>query len=633
MAASGVRAKNFIKPAGREGADAIFRRRRGLAPAPAVGRALVAADPGGNNSRTGKATGRDYGNFFSKKRNVSAIQGAVNALKGLLVGTLIAAKSLGSTLKSVVGQINGFVSSKGGGFFGKLAMVGLVAAVVVGVAAIFGPQIKKAFDFVKNKANEGFLWAQEQLEGANDKLKTFYEAIRTWVNDKIIGMIAKVNEVLKSIKGFANGLFHLPNDLVGIDIRHITGPIKNVGKAIYGLPEIPSPKPLPEYDKILGANGINFLKGYDSLGDFGSSMMSGLGGMLTGGIDMITGGVGDMLNNLFASMGLTDKANDATTFLGLGKQFGPARNIGSGPGISSLFPGGSWGGLGSALGLPTGPGQQQQSGGSGTSTGYGGASLSGAAMARVGNDAPFLAEVKRISQKFQIRESDLLGLMASESGLDPKSDNGSHVGLIQFSADSAAAVGTTQAALKRMSRAQQMKYVEKYFDYWKLPKGASAGQLYSVVFAPAYASKNNDTVLYRRGSAAYRGNAPLDANKDGSITVGEMGKRIEDKKTEFGISDVAPPPPPAAPAAPAPAAPAQAAPPASTRTTAPPKPVNTSSRGTASPGGITVAAAPQRPRPDIAPENISATDGNPKVPFPSPSFPDALTVPMIGSFT
>ena len=88
-------------------------------------------------------------------------------------------------------------------------------------------------------------------------------------------------------------------------------------------------------------------------------------------------------------------------------------------------------------------------------------------------------EVSRIAQKFEIKESDLLGLMASESGFDPKSDNGSHVGLIQFSADSARAVGTTQADLKSMSRAQQMKYVEKYFDYWQLPEGATAGQLYS----------------------------------------------------------------------------------------------------------------------------------------------------------
>jgi len=196
--------------------------------------------------------------------------------------------------------------------------------------------------------------------------------------------------------------------------------------------------------------------------------------------------------------------------------------------------GGLLGGIGSMLGsLFGGPAQAATPGG-----GAMGVTLSGTAADRVGNDPEFLQEVTRLSQKYQIKEGDLLGLMASESGLDPKSDNGKgFVGLIQFSADSAAAVGTTQAALKSMTRAQQMKYVEKYFDYWKLPKGASAGQLYATVFAPAYASKDDSTVLYSSPSEAYRGNAPLDSNGDGTITVGEMGGRIEKKKKEFGITD------------------------------------------------------------------------------------------------
>lgn len=169
--------------------------------------------------------------------------------------------------------------------------------------------------------------------------------------------------------------------------------------------------------------------------------------------------------------------------------------------------------------------------------GYGAASLEsgGAAAQAIGSDTAFLSEVTRLSKKYGIKEGDLLGLIASESGFNPAADNGTHVGLIQFSADSARSVGTTQAALKKMTRAEQMKYVEKYFDYWKLPKGASAGQLYAVVFAPAYASKGNDVPLYSSPSAAYRGNAPLDVNKDGHITISELGGRIEGKKKAYGI--------------------------------------------------------------------------------------------------
>ena len=166
-----------------------------------------------------------------------------------------------------------------------------------------------------------------------------------------------------------------------------------------------------------------------------------------------------------------------------------------------------------------------------------GVSLSGPSAARVGNDTEFLAEVKRVAQKFKIKEGDLLGLMASESGLDPAADNGAYVGLIQFSADSAKLVGTTQAALKKMTRAQQMKYVEKYLDWWELPEGADAGQIYSIIFAPALASGDPNRVLYRKGEAAYRDNRWLDKNQDGTITVSELGGRIESKKKEFGISD------------------------------------------------------------------------------------------------
>jgi hypothetical protein len=169
------------------------------------------------------------------------------------------------------------------------------------------------------------------------------------------------------------------------------------------------------------------------------------------------------------------------------------------------------------------------------------ATLSGSAAQLIGNDTEFLAEVKRVSRKFGAREGDLLGLMASESRFNPAADNGTHVGLIQFSRDSARAIGTTQAALKGMTRAQQMKYVEKYFQYWKdagyFPDNPTAAQLYTVVFAPAYSNKQDHEALYIRGSAAYAGNAPLDTNNDGKITMAEMGQRIQRKKQEFGISD------------------------------------------------------------------------------------------------
>lgn len=173
-----------------------------------------------------------------------------------------------------------------------------------------------------------------------------------------------------------------------------------------------------------------------------------------------------------------------------------------------------------------------------TGEGYATAGLSGASKKIIGKDTAFLGEVKRVSQKYQIKEGDLLGLLASESRFDPAAGQiGDHVGLIQFGVSEARSVGTTQDALKKMSRAEQMKYVDKYFETRKLKKGAGAGQLYATVFAPAYASGDPNKVLYSSPSAEYSANAPLDSNRDGKITVAEMGGRIQQKKKEFGISD------------------------------------------------------------------------------------------------
>jgi murein DD-endopeptidase MepM/ murein hydrolase activator NlpD len=173
-----------------------------------------------------------------------------------------------------------------------------------------------------------------------------------------------------------------------------------------------------------------------------------------------------------------------------------------------------------------------------TGEGYATAGLSGASKKIIGKDTAFLGEVKRVSQKYQIKEGDLLGLLASESRFDPAAGEiGDHVGLIQFGVSEARSVGTTQDALKKMSRAEQMKYVDKYFETRKLKKGAGAGQLYATVFAPTYASGDPNKVLYSSPSAEYSANAPLDSNRDGKITVAEMGGRIQQKKKEFGISD------------------------------------------------------------------------------------------------
>ncbi len=386
MAVSGARAKRFIRPA-QSGASAVFARQRGMVPA-APSSAMVKADPEEKLKRSGKATGSDYKNFFSSRRNTSAMQKAVNALKGLLVGAFIAAKSMGATLKAIGGQLKGIgKGGKGGGFFGTLGTVGLVAAVVVGVASFFGPQIQKAFGFVKEKSEELFQNAKGGLASVDEKIKTFYEKIRVFFNKSVIPTIEHFNQILPGLTAMAKSVSELPPKLkikalgmfdIDVDLGFLSG-AKKAAKKIYDVLDNIEPISVPEKLKpyrdtvdadgnpkpgtgLLGRSGINFLSSYDTLGDFGGAMGTGAGNLAMGGIDSMTGFVGDIVNNMLQALGFTDSANKITEMLGLGKQFGASRQLGSGPGISSLFPGGSWQGLGSSLGL--GGGNQTQSQGS-----------------------------------------------------------------------------------------------------------------------------------------------------------------------------------------------------------------------------------------------------------------------------
>jgi hypothetical protein len=160
------------------------------------------------------------------------------------------------------------------------------------------------------------------------------------------------------------------------------------------------------------------------------------------------------------------------------------------------------------------------------------------------DDPEFANAVNAVAKHFNIRANDLLGLMASESGLNPAAGS-HHVGLIQFSPGAARGAGTTQAKLKKMSRAQQMPYVQKYLENVGLPKGSTAGHLYTAVFLPAFVNKPADFVIatkdgslpsgYPESRSWYSSNSGLDMNKDGRLTIGELGERINKKKREFRI--------------------------------------------------------------------------------------------------
>ncbi len=81
-------------------------------------------------------------------------------------------------------------------------------------------------------------------------------------------------------------------------------------------------------------------------------------------------------------------------------------------------------------------------------------------------DGAFRRELHRVATNLNVPAVWLADIMAFETGgtFDPGKDNGlGYTGLIQFGDAAAKDVGTTRAALAKMSRAEQMKYVEKYY--------------------------------------------------------------------------------------------------------------------------------------------------------------------------
>ena len=180
--------------------------------------------------------------------------------------------------------------------------------------------------------------------------------------------------------------------------------------------------------------------------------------------------------------------------------------------------------------------------------------LSGASKDLIGGNKEFLDGIQGIADKHNIKASELLGLIASESGFKPdalKESTGAG-GLIQFKPEVAEEFGTTVDDIRKMSLSEQLPLIDKYLSK-NLPENATKSQLYGSVFMPSYADKDPDFQLLGSGDkfddgekitssirARYERNSGLDLDGDGFITVGELGSRIDNKMSEFGIKDTTP---------------------------------------------------------------------------------------------
>lgn len=149
-------------------------------------------------------------------------------------------------------------------------------------------------------------------------------------------------------------------------------------------------------------------------------------------------------------------------------------------------------------------------------------------------------------------ESDLnpdyiAAVMALESGFDPNVQNkggAPALGLIQFWRDYfpqiAARAGRPDVqwdALRSMSAVDQVPFVIAYYQGTRVSRESSPTDYYMATFMPAFVGKPPSFELGRRDSTeqiaglskakVYAQNAGLDSDRDGSITVGDVGKKIE----------------------------------------------------------------------------------------------------------
>ena len=149
----------------------------------------------------------------------------------------------------------------------------------------------------------------------------------------------------------------------------------------------------------------------------------------------------------------------------------------------------------------------------------------------VQQDTGFMSSVERVSGNLGIPQEDLLRAMHFETGgtfsTSIKNPTGSATGLIQFIESTAKSLGTSTAALAKMSREEQMEYVEKYLKPYK-GRMKDFGDIYMAIHLPVAVGKPDDYVIYNNENLrtqAYKQNRGLDTNNDGKVTKGEAVAR------------------------------------------------------------------------------------------------------------
>lgn len=143
----------------------------------------------------------------------------------------------------------------------------------------------------------------------------------------------------------------------------------------------------------------------------------------------------------------------------------------------------------------------------------------------------FLKGVEEMANRLEANPNHLLAVMSFETGgsFSPSKRNllgSGATGLIQFMPETAASLGTDTDTLAKMSRTEQLAYVEKYLQPYK-GKLKTLTDTYMAVLYPIAVGKGDNFTLFSQGSVAYRQNSGLDLNRDGAVTAGEAASKVQ----------------------------------------------------------------------------------------------------------
>lgn len=145
--------------------------------------------------------------------------------------------------------------------------------------------------------------------------------------------------------------------------------------------------------------------------------------------------------------------------------------------------------------------------------------------------AAFKRKLIEIAEGIDVDPNYLISAMAFETGetFSPSIKNRSGAtGLIQFTPDTAAELGTSTADLAAMTAVDQMEYVEKYFSPYKNML-ETIEDVYMAILWPAAIGKPNSWVLFSKPSPQYERNSGLDTNKDGYVTKEKAAAMVKAK--------------------------------------------------------------------------------------------------------